>query len=85
MLTNPDGWTSQAVAEATKIFAGNLSAEMAQRYYNVVILPKVVDDIAANKRLNFHLFMALKRALFKPAAFFKGILLPLAFVTSLQD
>jgi len=37
----------------------------------------VRDDIAEFKRLNYHLYMALKKAMFKPAAFFKGILLPL--------
>ena len=28
-------------------------------------------------KLNFHLYLALKRALYKPSAFFKGLLLPL--------
>merc|ERR1712093_461008 len=51
---------------------------MAQRFYNLVLLPAVRDDMAMNKRLNFQYYEALKKALFKPAAFFKGILLPLA-------
>lgn len=50
---------------------------MAQRFYNLVLLPRIRDDISEYKRLNFHLYMALRKALFKPAAFFKGILLPL--------
>jgi essential nuclear protein 1 len=50
---------------------------MAQRFYNLVLLPRIRDDINEYKRLNFHLYMALRKALFKPAAFFKGILLPL--------
>lgn len=45
---------------------------MAQRFYNLVLLPRIRDDIAEYKRLNFHLYMALKKALFKPAAWFKG-------------
>lgn len=45
---------------------------MAQRFYNLVLLPRVRDDIAEYKRLNFHLYMALKKALFKPGAWFKG-------------
>ena len=49
-------------------------------FYNLVLLPRIRDDIAEFKRLNFHLFMALKKALFKPAAFFKGILLPICEV-----
>lgn len=34
-------------------------------------------DIKDNNKLNFHLYLALKRALYKPSAFFKGLLLPL--------
>ncbi|PFX15107.1 Bystin [Stylophora pistillata] len=49
----------------------------AARFFNLVLLPRVRDDITEYKRLNYHLYMALKKALFKPAAFFKGILLPL--------
>lgn len=50
---------------------------MVQRFYNLVLLPNVRDNINTYKKLHFHLYMALKKALFKPAAFFKGFLLPL--------
>ena len=33
-----------------------------------------------NKKLNWHLYMALKKSVFKPAAFYKGIVLPLCEV-----
>merc|ERR1712188_209632 len=75
--TEPDNWTAAAMYQATRIFSSNLNAKMAQRFYNTVLYPRVRDDIAEYKRLNYHLYMALKKALFKPAAFFKGILLPL--------
>jgi hypothetical protein len=76
-LTEPDSWSAAAVYQATRIFASNLNAKMAQRFYSLVLLPRIRDDIVEYKRLNFHLYMALRKALFKPAAFFKGILLPL--------
>lgn len=76
-ITEPDNWSAAAVYQATRIFASNLNAKMAQRFYNLVLLPRIRDDISEYKRLNFHLYMALRKALFKPAAFFKGILLPL--------
>merc|ERR1711915_1170705 len=38
---------------------------------------RIRDDIDTFHRLNFHLFQALRKALFKPGAFFKGFLLPL--------
>lgn len=56
----------------SRIFSSNLKERMAQRFYNLVLLPRVRDDIAEYKRLNFHLYSALKKALFKPGAWFKG-------------
>ncbi|XP_073700750.1 bystin [Garra rufa] len=76
-LTEPEAWTAAAMYQATRIFSSNLKERMAQRFYNLVLLPRVRDDIAEFKRLNFHLYSALKKALYKPGAWFKGILLPL--------
>lgn len=76
-LTRPDAWTPQAMYAATRIFASNLNPKMAQRFYNLVLLDAVRADIHANKKLNYHYYVALKKAVYKPAAFFKGILLPL--------
>ncbi|KAF7253189.1 Bystin [Varanus komodoensis] len=76
-ITEPEAWTAAAMYQATRIFSSNLKERMAQRFYNLVLLPRVRDDIAEYKRLNFHLYMALKKALFKPGAWFKGILIPL--------
>lgn len=42
-----------------------------------MLLDRVRDDIRENKKLNYHLYMAIKKALYKPAAFFKGFLFPL--------
>jgi len=50
---------------------------MTKRYYNLVLLERVRDEIQHTKKLNYHLYMSLKKALYKPGAFFKGILLPL--------
>ncbi|KAL6464191.1 hypothetical protein MHYP_G00265080 [Metynnis hypsauchen] len=76
-LTEPETWTAAAMYQATRIFSSNLKERMAQRFYNLVVLPRIRDDIAEYKRLNFHLYSALKKALFKPGAWFKGILIPL--------
>lgn len=65
---------------ATRIFTSNLTEKLAQRFFNLVLLPRVRDDIAEYKKLNFHLYQALRKALFKPGAFFKGFLLPLCEV-----
>jgi essential nuclear protein 1 len=77
-ITRPDEWSSQATYACTRIFASNLNGKMAQRFFNLVLLEKCRDDIRGNDKLNYHLYLALKKALFKPAAFYKGLLLPLA-------
>jgi essential nuclear protein 1 len=43
----------------------------------MVILERVREDIHETKKLNVHLFNALKKGLYKPAAWFKGFLFPL--------
>ena len=77
-LTRPDEWSPSATYACTRIFASNLNEKMAQRFFNLVLLEKCRDDIRRNNKLNYHYYMALKKALFKPAAFYKGLLLPLA-------
>ena len=71
--------------QATRIFTSNLKEKMAQRFFNLVLLPRVRDDIAEYKRLNFHLYQALRKALFKPGAFMKGVLLPLLEVSVISE
>ena len=44
---------------------------------NTVLLDRVRDDIHETKKLNVHLYKSVKKALYKPAAFFKGFLFPL--------
>lgn len=66
-LTRPDLWTPQATYQATRIFASNLNPRMAQRYYNLVLLDAVRNDICINKHLNYHYYMSLKKAVYKPA------------------
>jgi essential nuclear protein 1 len=77
-LTQPQRWSRHAVYEATKIFSSNLNGRMAQRFYSLVLLPAVRDNIAVFKKLAVQLYMAIKKSLFKTSAFFKGFLLPLA-------
>ena len=48
----------------------------AQRFLALVLLPKVRQDIEDNKRCHFALFQAMKKATYKPDAFFKVNPLP---------
>ncbi|MQM14321.1 hypothetical protein Taro_047253 [Colocasia esculenta] len=75
-LTEPEQWTPNAMYQATRLFAAK-NAKKAQRFYSLVLLPRVREDIREHKRLHFALYQSLRKSLYKPAAFFKGILLPL--------
>lgn len=79
-LTKPEEWSPSATYQATRLFASNLNQRMAQRFYSLILLPRVRENIEENHRLHFWLYMALKKALYKSAAFYKGILLPLCEV-----
>ncbi|RWS21428.1 cell adhesion complex protein bystin-like protein, partial [Leptotrombidium deliense] len=64
-ITDPDSWSAAAMCAATRLFTSNLKEKMAQRFFNLILLPRVRDDIAEYKRLNFHLYQALRKAMFK--------------------
>lgn len=76
-ITEPHNWSAAGMFQGTRIFCSVLAQHMAQRFYNLVLLPRIRDDLAEYSRLNAHLYTALRRALFKPAAFMKGVILPL--------
>lgn len=76
-LTRPDGWSPAAMFMATRIFASNLTAQQVETFYSDVLLPRCLEDITVNKKLNYHLYQALQKAAYKPDAFNKGILFPL--------
>lgn len=80
-LTRPEKWTPHATLAATRIFASSLNERMAQRFYNLVLLDHVRADIEENKKLNVQYHEALKKAVYKPGAFNKGIILPLCEVS----
>ena len=75
-ITRPESWTANACYEATKIFVSS-KPFIVQRFLESIILERVREDIHETKKLNVHLYNALKKALYKPAAFFKGFLFPL--------
>eukprot|EP01129_Flabellula_baltica_P017524 TRINITY_DN9732_c0_g1_i1.p1 TRINITY_DN9732_c0_g1~~TRINITY_DN9732_c0_g1_i1.p1 ORF type:complete len:412 (+),score=102.97 TRINITY_DN9732_c0_g1_i1:195-1430(+) len=77
ILTQPQNWSPQAVRYLTKIFASNLKDAQAQIYFEMVLLPHVREDLEKNKKLNWHLYMSLKKATYKPKAFYRGIIIPL--------
>ena len=52
---------------------------------NLVLLPAVKDNINDYKKLNYHLYQAVKKSIYKPNAFFKGFILPLAEDANIRE
>lgn len=76
-LTQPENWSPHSCRAATKIFIATMKPAQAQLFLGVVLLDAVREDIRENKKLNVHYYEALKKSLYKPGAFFKGIIFPL--------
>jgi len=76
-LTKPERWTAASVYAATRIFVSNLPKYHFKEFCALILLPRIRDDIAEYKRLNFHLFQALHKSVYKPGDFYEGIVLPL--------
>lgn len=76
-LTRPDEWSPAAMYVATRLLASNLPAKEVVPFYSDILLPRCLEDIAGNKKLNYHLYCALSKAVYKPDAFCKGILFPM--------
>lgn len=79
-LTQPENWTPHATYAATRIFASNLDPKQSQKFFRGILYERAREEIEEEKKLSVQLYMALKKALYKPAAFFKGILFPLCEV-----
>lgn len=81
-LTEPTKWTPHATFACTKIFVSNLKPTEVRVFLEGVLLDNVRENIRdEGGKLNVHLYEALKKGLYKPAAFFKGILFPLCEVS----
>lgn len=76
-LTHPENWSPQACRAATRIFVSNMKPPQARVYLQGVVLDAVREDIRENVKLNVHYYEALKKGLYKPGAFFKGVIFPL--------
>lgn len=78
-VTDPEQWTPHATYEATKLFVSNLQTNDAQRFVEKVLLEKFRASIEDSEKhtLDYHIYRAIRKSLYKPGAFFKGFLLPL--------
>jgi len=85
-LTEPTKWTPHASFACTKIFVSNLKPDEVRVFLEGVLLDRVREDMQMNAgKLNVHLYDALRKSLYKPSAFFLGILFPLCEVRSISS
>ncbi|KAK5372460.1 snoRNA-binding rRNA-processing protein [Exophiala xenobiotica] len=75
-ISRPENWSPHAVYRATKIFI-SAPASTGRYFCETVLLDRVREDIQETKKLNVHLYNALKAAFYRPSAFFKGFLFTL--------
>lgn len=79
-VTFPEQWSPHVVYEATKLFVSNMSAKESQKFVTLILYERFREEIERSQdhSLNYHVYRALKKSLYKPSAFFKGFLFPLA-------
>lgn len=81
-LTKPEQWSPHACRAATRTFVSTMKPPQAQLFLSFVLLDAIREDIQSNKKLNVQFYECLKRALYKPGAFFKGIVFPMLEVSA---
>ncbi|TNJ28215.1 Bystin [Giardia muris] len=77
-LTNPSEWSPHATLAITRLFISKLSEDQAYLFNKNILLNRVRVELRSSQKLPIHLFDALGKATFKPRAFYKGIIFPLA-------
>ena len=83
-ITEPYNWTPQAMYNAVIQFS-SADPSIGTIFFEKYLVPAIKSDIKKNKKLNIHYYNCLKRALFKPSAFFKGIILPMSKSLSAKE
>ena len=73
-LTSPANWTAHAFYQMTKIFVSKTESNRTVDFFKDYLLARVMKDVSEEKKLNYHLFKALQKAVYRPASFFKGII-----------
>ncbi|KAN0065226.1 snoRNA-binding rRNA-processing protein [Thecaphora frezii] len=76
-ITDPASWTPHATLAAVRIFISAMKPSQAEKFLELVLLDKVRDEIQDDGKVSYQTYEAMKKSIYKPAAFFKGFLFPL--------
>ena len=75
-ITRPDNWTVHAFFKATKTFVASPESKHTLHFFKYYLLPKCLQNISQYGKLNYHLFQSLRKAIYRPSLWFRGILFP---------
>jgi essential nuclear protein 1 len=75
-ITRPQNWTVHAFFKATKIFVSSPESKHTLHFFKYYLLPRCLKNISEKGKLNYHLFQSLRKAIFRPSLWFRGILFP---------
>ncbi|KAL0232975.1 hypothetical protein GEMRC1_011722 [Eukaryota sp. GEM-RC1] len=71
-ISDPFSWTPNGIERLVRVMIASMKAKTLQRFFENYLLPIIVEDIDVNKKLNYHLYQALKKAVYKPVSFLQG-------------
>ena len=71
------GRSMNGVLKASKYLTHNLENFRLERYFSKYLLIQIRGNIKKEKKLSYHLYQCLKVCMYKPQAFFKGLLFEL--------
>lgn len=75
-MSNPDQWTPHSVERATRLFI-SADRDVARNFVENVLLPRFRDEVQEHQKVNVHIYKAMEKALYRPEAFFVGLVFPL--------
>jgi essential nuclear protein 1 len=77
-ITRPESWSQHAVDAMTRVFARSCDSDrIVEKFYEFVLLERVREEVLSQQRVPIHVYDALRRAIYRPGPFYKGIVLPL--------
>ena len=76
-LTTPEDWTPNASFQIVRSFIPLLPESQCETFVKIFIYPRILKEFGENKELNVHIYNSIKLIIYRPASFYKGLVLPL--------
>ncbi|AFP65245.1 bystin-like protein (nucleomorph) [Chroomonas mesostigmatica CCMP1168] len=76
-FTRPDQWSFQALYTITRLYFGSLNDEQLDRFFGLVLVPRIQEGILKKKKICYHLYLTINFSSSRPKLFFSSIIIPL--------